>query len=70
MKTFLLVFELATAVLLIGCILLQNSKGGLSSGIGGEPYRTKRGSEKILFFVTIGMGLTFLILSIVNLLVT
>jgi protein translocase SecG subunit len=68
MKTFLLVTQLFTALSLVGLILLQTSKGGLQSGMGGEAYRTKRGAEKIFFLVTIGMGIAFFVISIVNLL--
>jgi len=69
MKTFLLIIQLITALSIIGLILLQNSKGGLTSGVGGEPYRTKRGAEKIIFTATIACGCLFLIISIINLLV-
>jgi len=69
MKTFLLIIELVVALLLIGLILLQNSKGGLTSGVGGETYRTKRGAERIIFGATIVSAIIFCIISIVNLLV-
>lgn len=68
MKQFLLVIQLICSLTLIGLILLQSSKGGLSGGVGGEPYRTKRGAEKIVFRVTIGIASLFFIISILNLL--
>lgn len=68
MKTTLLVIQLFISIILIGLVLLQNSKGGLTTGVGGETYRTKRGAEKIIFYATIASGIIFLIISIVNLL--
>ena len=69
MKSVFLVIQLILAVALIAFILLQNSKGGLTSGVSGEPYRTKRGAEKIIFTSTIIAGILFFIVSIVNLLI-
>lgn len=68
MKQLLLVVQLISSIALIALILLQSSKGGLSGGIGGEPYRTKRGAEKIVFKLTIGIAFLFFIISIFNLL--
>jgi len=69
MKLVLLVVQLFSAIVLIGLILLQSSKGGLSGEVGGEPYRTKRGAEKIIFKLTIATAFLFFIISIFNLLV-
>ncbi len=69
MKQLFLVIQLISSIALIGLILLQSSKGGLSGGVGGEPYRTKRGAEKIVFKLTIGFAFIFFIISIFNLLV-
>jgi preprotein translocase subunit SecG len=69
MKTALLVAELLIALLLIGLILLQNGKGGLSSGVSSDTYRTKRGAERVIFIVTIVTGVVFFFISIFNLLV-
>ncbi len=69
MKSFLLVLQLCIALLLMGAILLQSSKGGLTGGIGGEAYRTKRGAEKLIFRGTIVLAVVFLAISIANLLI-
>ncbi|EKD67067.1 MAG: hypothetical protein ACD_48C00615G0002 [uncultured bacterium] len=69
MKQLLLVIQLISSIVLIALILLQSSKGGLSGGVGGEPYRTKRGAEKIVFKLTILIAFVFFIISIFNLLV-
>ncbi len=70
MKAFLLIIHLGSALTLTGLILLQNSKGGLASGIGsGEFYRTRRGAERIVFRATFVAALVFLLTSIANILV-
>lgn len=61
--------EFIFAVALVGLILLQNGKGGLSSGVSSDTYRTKRGAEKIIFIATIVTAIIFLSISIANLLV-
>jgi protein translocase SecG subunit len=66
MKIFLIITQIIICLALILLILLQNSKGGLQSGIGGEAYSTKRGAEKIIFFSTIIVSILFLIISIAN----
>ena len=64
-------FQLATivlSVLLVALILLQVKGGGLSSLLGGEAgggvARTRRGLEKTLFQITIGLAAAFLIICI------
>ncbi len=69
MRSVLLIIQLVVAITLVGLILLQNSKGGLTAGVGGEAYRTKRGAEKVIFSATIVAGVIFFIISIINLLV-
>jgi preprotein translocase subunit SecG len=58
------------SVALIGAILLQSRGGGLGSLFGGSDslgqYRTRRGLEKTLFQVTIGLSVAFFIIVIVN----
>ena len=56
------------SVLLIVLILLQVKGGGLASILGGDAgggiARTRRGLEKTLFQITIGLATAFLIISI------
>ena len=61
---------IGTATLLVMAILFQQKGSGLSSAFGGEGniYTTKRGLEKILFRITIVLGILFLALSLLNLL--
>ena len=68
MKNILLISHLVFSVILIGLILLQNSQGGLQSGVGGEFYRSKRGAERIVFSGTIIVAILFFITSVASLL--
>jgi len=63
----LLIVQLILAVLLISCILLQSQGSGLGAamGGGGETYHTKRGLEKVVFYLTIIGAVLFVINSIV-----
>jgi preprotein translocase subunit SecG len=72
-KGVLQVLELVSAALLILGVLLQTPKSssGLGGTIGGGSdtgggYRTKRGIEKTLFQITIGMTVVFVIVSLAN----
>jgi protein translocase SecG subunit len=69
MKIALLAVHIIVTIVLISLILLQNSKGGLQSGVGGGAYRSRRGAERIVFMGTIVFAILFLITSIINLLV-
>ncbi|MEA2647183.1 MAG: preprotein translocase subunit SecG [Chloroflexota bacterium] len=71
--TVLQVLELVTGVLLVISVLLQTPKSssGLGGTIGGGAdsgggYRTKRGIEKTVFQITIGLTVIFVLVSIAN----
>lgn len=55
MKQLLNILTALSAIVLIISVLLQNQGSGLGTAFGGESnfYRSKRGVEKILFYVTI-----------------
>ena len=54
------------SILLTVSILLQSKGVGLSStfGGGGDFYRSRRGEEKILYYMTIGLAAVFFAISI------
>jgi preprotein translocase subunit SecG len=56
------------SVLLSGAILLQQRGSGLGSAFGGDGnvFRTKRGLEKGLFYVTIAISCLFFGMAIMN----
>lgn len=72
MQPILSVIQIATSVLLIGAILLQQRGTGLSTTFGGEGnvYRTKRGLEKILFIGTIILAAIFFATALINIIIT
>ena len=62
-----------TSVALIGSILLQSKGIGLGSLAGGDTggvYTKRRGVERVLFFVTIGLAVLFVVLALVSVLIT
>ncbi len=70
MRSALVASTIITSVLLIIVILLQNQGSGLGTAFGGESgfYRTKRGAERMLFYLTIALAAGF-VASLVGLLV-
>ena len=68
MKQFFLIIQIVLSLFLIVVILIQAKGSGLSGVFGGESsfYRSKRGVEKLLVYITIFLAFTFLILSIVT----
>jgi preprotein translocase subunit SecG len=66
MPTFFIIAQMIVAIALIAVLILQVKGGGLG-GIFGQPesvYRTRRGVEKTLIQVTIGLTIVFIVLSI------
>ncbi|GAC1320757.1 MAG: hypothetical protein NVS2B16_23960 [Chloroflexota bacterium] len=66
MKDALRAAELILAISLIVLILMQSRGTSLGSVFGqeGSVFHTRRGAERILFNVSIGVGLGFLIISL------
>jgi protein translocase SecG subunit len=70
MKIAMLGVHIIITVILITLILLQNSKGGLQSGVGETAmYRSRRGAERIVFTGTIVFAVLFFVTSIINLVI-
>jgi len=68
MSGILSILQIATSLALIAVVLLQAQGTGLGGLFGGgsEEYRSKRGVEKILFYLTIGLSVIFLGLSLLG----
>lgn len=68
MKDVLLTFQIAIAIGLIILVLLQAKGGGLSSTFGGssQVYRSRRGVEKIVVYLTIVLAVLFFIVSLLQ----
>ncbi len=62
------IIQIVLSVLLVAAILLQQRGSGLGAAFGGEGnvFRTKRGVEKGLFYVSIGLSVLFFATAILN----
>jgi preprotein translocase subunit SecG len=66
------IIQIIISVALIAIILVQaKGQGGLGGIFGGDStvYRTRRGVEKTLFNVTIGLAVVFFVVSIISVVV-
>jgi preprotein translocase subunit SecG len=70
MQSALQVVSIIVSIVLIILILLQAKGGGLGSLLGGDAgggiARTRRGLEKTLFQITIGLSILFLAVSLLS----
>ena len=71
LNSLLSYLQVATGLLLMLAILVQERGAALSETFGGSGgfFGTRRGGERILFSITIGLAIAFLLLSFLNLLV-
>lgn len=61
------------SIALIVCIILQNKGvglGGLTGGDSGGVFTARRGIEKTLFYITIGLAVLFFILTIATVIIS
>ncbi|HOD06311.1 MAG TPA: preprotein translocase subunit SecG [Anaerolineaceae bacterium] len=72
MTTFFNIALIITSIALVVSVILQNKGVGLGSGLMGGGYdgdtvfTARRGIERTLFFVTIGLSVVFFILTLVT----
>ena len=67
MKTYLDIALIITSIALIISVILQGKGvglGGLGGGDTGGVFTARRGIEKTLFYITIGLSVVFFILII------
>jgi len=72
MITYLNIALIIISVLLIVSVILQSKGaglGGLTGADSGTVFSARRGIERTLFFVTIGLSVLFFILAILAILV-
>lgn len=71
MKNLIVFSQIIISLCLILAIILQNRGQGLSSGFSseGESYRSKRGMEKFLLWLTIILVILFTITLLANLII-
>lgn len=73
MGIYLNIAQIIVSVALIIIILIQVRSGGMGGVFGGSEtavYRTRRGIERTLFNVTIGLSIAFFVITILNVIVT
>lgn len=71
MVSILKLFQVVLSICLILLVLFQSKGGGLSSVFGGEGtiYQTRRGVEKVLYYLTIITSIVFFVTSLLILLI-
>ncbi len=68
MESYLDIALIITAIALIASVVLQSKGvglGGLTGADTGGVFTARRGIEKTLFWITIGLAIVFVILTIV-----
>lgn len=65
--------QILLSVLLVVCVLLQQTGASLGGAFGGDnfsaAYHTRRGVEKYLFYTTIALGALFVLSAFVALII-
>ena len=62
------VIQIIVSVAIVALVLLQTKGSGLGGIFGGDGgvYRTRRGIEKTLYQVTIGLAVFFFVVSLIS----
>ena len=73
MDVYLNIAQIIVSVSLVVIILLQVRSGGMGGMFGGTEtavYKTRRGVERTIFNITIGLAAGFFVITILNVIVT
>jgi preprotein translocase subunit SecG len=73
MGVYLNIAQIIISVALTAVILLQTKGGGMGGMFGGTEtavYKTRRGVERTIFNVTIGLSIAFFVITVLNVIVT
>ena len=73
MKVYFNIAQIIISVALTIVILLQTKSSGLGGVFGGTEtaiYKTRRGVERLLFNITIGLSIAFFIITVLNVIIT
>ncbi len=73
LSDYLNVAQIILSVALIAAIILQSKSaglGGLTGADTGGVFRARRGVERTLFFITIGLSAAFFLVAIVNVVIS
>ena len=72
MNAYLSIAQIIVAIFLMICILLQQRGAALGSAFGQEGgfYATRRGIQKKIFWATVIFGALFVVLALLNLILS
>lgn len=74
MPIYINIVQIILSIALVTAIVLQSKGaglGGLTGGSeGGGVFRARRGVEKLLFNITVGLSVAFFVTAITNVIVT
>jgi preprotein translocase subunit SecG len=73
MGVYLNIAQIIISVALTAVILLQTRGGGMGGMFGGTEtavYKTRRGVERTIFNITVGLAIAFFVVTILNVIVT
>ncbi len=74
MRTYLNIAQIIISVALVVVILLQGQRGDLGGSVFGGAssavYQKRRGLERTIFHITIGLAVAFFIITLLNVIVT
>jgi preprotein translocase subunit SecG len=71
-NTYLNIAQIVLSIALIAAIVLQSKAaglGGLTGADTGGVFRARRGVERTLFNITIGLSVAFFVVAIINVLI-
>jgi preprotein translocase subunit SecG len=71
LATYLHIVQIILSAALVVLVILQSKGGGLSRMFGSEGgvYKTRRGFEKTLFNITVGVIVAFFVFSLLSVIV-
>ena len=73
MRVYLNVAQIIVSLALVAVILLQARRGSLGGGMFGGTsdvvHQTRRGLERTLFNITVGLSVAFFVITIINVMV-
>lgn len=74
MGVYLNIAQIVISVALVAVILLQGRRGDIGGsvfgGTGSAMYQKRRGLERTIFQVTIGLAVAFFLITLINVIVT
>jgi len=73
MGAYLNIAQIIVSIALTAVILLQTRGGGMGGMFGGTEtavYKTRRGVERTIFNITIGLAIAFFVITILNVIIT